>query len=288
MTAVDKAGEDLSHDDADRGKREDRARMDRVKSEDLLAVGDESELQHRGDAPEDGQREDNRVESAIALCLATGAQHVTERIDRMDFAALHLIRTDSQARDESERGKTEERGGPDPGPRLVRGEGRRNRTAQDRREGDAFHAAHAGRDASLAADITDERILRRRIKRALHAHQENRQDDQRHRLTEEAHGAERHDRKLDELRITEDVLLLEDDGETVGEGREEDVRNDQRGSRRAHEDGLQLRVPEPRENDIARQHLQEVVVDDAEEVGDEKRDERSVTHSAIPQRPYYR
>ena len=84
------------------------------------------------------------------------------------------------------------------------------------------------------------------------------------------------------------MLLLEDDGETVGEGREEDVRNDQRGSRRAHEDGLQLRVPEPRENDIARQHLQEVVVDDAEEVGDEKRDERSVTHSAIPQRHYYR
>ena len=82
-----------------------------------------------------------------------------------------------------------------------------------------------------------------------------------------------HYRQLRPFREAQDLLLGEDGGETVGEGREEDVGQDERAGGEAHENRLRAFIREPSDHGEACERLEEVVVRHAEEVRGEERKE---------------
>ena len=164
----------------------------------------------------------------------------------------------------------------------VRHHRRRDCPRQHPQERNALHATHAGRDAILAADVPDKRVLRGRVKRALQSHQQNRRNNKRRGMERETRDANTDNRDFRPLGELEDAPLGEDDREPVRKRRAKDERQHQRPGRHAHEDGTKRRVPNPPDDDEARQRFQKIVVHRPEQVRDEKRNERISPHRPFP------
>ena len=189
----------------------------------------------------------------------------------MDRPVLLLLGLDRQTRNQSRDCETDK---PRPlHPRLaaVNGKRRGDGSGEHPQERNTLHTAHTGRNAILAADVPHQRILRRRVQRALKSHQQDRRDDKCRGLKRKPRDADTDNRDLRPLRQLEDPPLGEDNRQPVRERRTKDERQHQRPRRDAHEDGPERRIGNPSDDNEARQRLQKVIVERSEQVRHEQR-----------------
>ena len=129
----------------------------------LPAIDKQPHLEHRRRPPKDGKRDNHGVESRIAARDPVRAPHVADGIDGMDCAAQLLLGANRVAERKTEKRKRRQSRIAHARRGAIHRKRRGDRAAQHREEGYPLHAAHAGRYATLAADIAHERVFRRRI-----------------------------------------------------------------------------------------------------------------------------
>ena len=281
MALVDEAAGHLSGHNADRRSAEERPGVRLIQTHHLLAVYQQSHLQHRRGEPEYRKRQDHRVEPRIALRDPVSAFQIAKRIDRMELSRHLLVRADREASGESDRGERRE---PDIlHPFRIPVDGYRGGygTGEHAEEGHALHTSHTRRDAIRSADIPHQRVLGGRIERTLKPHKQHRSDDQCRRMRHEADDSDRDNRKLRPFRQRDDPPLQEDRRQPVRQRRTENVRQHQCSRGDPHVHRLHPRVVNPADHDETGERLQEVVIDHPEEVREIQRKERSPHRPAL-------
>jgi hypothetical protein len=248
-----------------------------VAAEHLTAEAGELCERHRAEEPEPGDAEDRQEHGAVRAREADRAPGLREGIPadaqgRIDRGRDGHAPAREPAGDREREDRRRDQGRP-----VVRQRDQHaaeDRAEQDREERAHLHERVAADQLLLAQRLREDAVLHGPEERRVHAHHEQRAQQDRDAAQVEPHGADAHDRDLEELHRADQARLLEAVGELARGRREQEEGQDEHAPGEVHERvGRERRLRRAEREQDHERVLEHVVVQRAEKLRPEERRE---------------